>query len=158
MNSQISNQNCTYGNLDECECSRIEKPAVSLMVGKNNTPEEMCGASNDSLEADILELKIQLENLQETIEEIEKSHIHCYSNLTRHYDRLLLDYKQMENNMEEIKKDNNNLQNTKHSKNQKEVQMVKEIEELEFFLKKNTECNDILQDKIHKEKVNILIL
>jgi hypothetical protein len=157
MNSQISNQNCMYGNSNQCGCSGIEIPDVSLTAGRNHTLDGMCEASNDSLEAEVLELKIQLENLQETIDEIKKSHKQCYCSLTQDYDKLVLDYNQIENNISEIQKDNCVMRSTKHSKNQKELQMVKEIDELRFFLKKNKECNDILQDKTQKEQVKISI-
>lgn len=144
-----------YSNPDKCDCSRI--PDDCLTADTNHTREETFEASNDSLEEEVIDLKVQLENLQETIEDIEKRHIQCYSNLTGDYDGLLINYKQVENNILEVQKDNSDLQNTKHSKTQKEVQMVKEIEELKFFIDRNIECNEILQKKNHEEKVKIKI-
>lgn len=146
-----------YGNKDECDCSHNKISDVTCMADRKHTRNETCDTSNDSLEAEIIDLNVQLANLQETIEDMEKSHKQCYSNLCRDYDELSMEYKQMSNNIVEIQKDNSNLQSAKHSKIQKQFKMVTEIEELNVFINKNMECNEILQNKNDKEKVNIKI-
>lgn len=158
MNSRFSNQNYLNGDQDICDCPRIEKLDNCFVTDIiKHTREKTCGANNDSLEEEVMNLNIQLENLQETITDIEKSHIQCYNSLTYNYDVLSINYKQMSDNIIEIKKDNSDIRCTKNLKIQKETEMVKQIEELQFFMKKNVECNENLQNKNQKEKVNIKI-
>jgi len=110
-------------------------------------------AKHNRVKAEMCDLQMKLDNLQQTIEDKKILHQQSYDEVNQELEATSSKYSQTLSAVEELEQDNHELECSIRCQSSKELQMVEKINKLDILKTKTIECNNTIWDKINNEKV-----
>jgi len=154
-----SNHNATncHSNIRDNVSDFTLKTCLKLTEGRKGMLERNV-AKHNRLKAELRDMYIELENLQQTTVNTKKCYEESYNNANLDFEAKSIKYNEILSTITELERTNQELQCIIRSNTAKELQMVEQIKKLECFYAETLESNNKQQDAIHNEMVICTIL